>query len=383
MSRFRWSKPIGLAVMGAATLGLWQLSPETLGFGQGVANAPPIHQVDPFWPKPLPNNWRMGQVAGITVDQYDRVWLVQRPRSLTEDEAGSAQTPPRADCCDPAPAVMVFDVDGNLLDAWGGPGEGYEWPDGEHGIFVDHNDNVWLAGNAQDDHVVLKFSMDGTFLLQIGRKGESNGNNDTVTLGRPADMHVDPETNELYVADGYRNNRIIVFDADSGEYLRHWGAYGNPPPDVVEAEAYDPGAEPFEHFRTPVHCVRPTHDGLVYVCDRVNNRIQVFEKDGTFVKEEFYARDTLGPGSVWDLRATMDPDETWMVKADGSNQVVRTLLRETLEVVAVTGRPGRNAGEFHWVHNIAVDSMGNFYTAEVDTGKRAQKFRLMTQLHHN
>ncbi len=332
--------------------------------------------VDPSWPI-LPDDWLIGEVSGIAVDQHDHIWIVHRPRSLNADEAGLMQDPPLTVCCNPAPPVLVFDTDGNLLDDWGGPegypGEGYDWPASEHGIFVDHNDNVWLAGNGPDDHQVLKFSHDGTFLMQIGESGRTEGSNSTEFLGQPADMEVDPETNELYVADGYLNKRIIVFDAETGEYRRHWGAYGNEPSDE-DTGPFMPGAEPIQQFRTPVHAVRISRDGLVYVADRVNNRIQVFQKDGTYVDEMIVEGNTLGNGSTWDLELSPDPMQQDLYNADGANQRIHIIDREALEVESWFGRRGRYSGQFHWVHNLVVDSMGNFYTAEVNQGRRAQKF---------
>jgi DNA-binding beta-propeller fold protein YncE len=362
------------AALGALALGLWSVPGEWIAGTEVTAATTPHYVVDPYWPKPLPDNMLIGQVAGIAVDQHDLVWIIQRPGSLTDDERGAALDPPRSICCHPAPPVMVFDRDGNYVMGWGGLGEGYDWPINEHGIFVDHNDNVWIAGNHADDHQVLKFSRDGTFLMQIGRPGETGGSNDTELLGRPADTEVDPVTNEVYIADGYLNRRVIVYDAETGEYKRHWGAYGRPPVDG-DLEAYDPDADPEDTFRNPVHCVRIADDGLVYVCDRAANRIQVFQKDGTFVTEWRYNPRTLGPGSVWDLDLSRDEAQTWLHNADGSNNQVQHILRETGELVGSFGRNGRYAGEFHWVHNLALDSEGNIYTAEVDTGKRTQKFR--------
>jgi DNA-binding beta-propeller fold protein YncE len=323
----------------------------------------PRFQVDPWWPKPLPNNWLMGQAAGVAVDRHDHVWVIQRPRTLTEDERGAVLSPPRSLCCAPAPPVLEFDPDGNLVRSWGGPGAGYDWPLTEHGIFVDHLDNVWIGGNNAKDHQVLKFARDGKFLLQIGKADVTGDDNDRAHLGRPANMIVDPATNELFVADGYKNHRVIVFDAQTGAYKRHWGANGRPPGEA--------GVKPFGN---PVHCVRLAKDGLLYVCDRANNRIQVFRKDGTFVKELVVAAATRGSGSVWDVDFSHDPPQTWLYNADGENNHVWTLGRENGQVVSKLGRNGRQAGQFHWVHNLAVDSKGNIYTTEVDTGKRAQKF---------
>jgi DNA-binding beta-propeller fold protein YncE len=323
----------------------------------------PRFLVDPSWPKPLPKGWIFGQVSGVAVDRQDHIWVIQRPKSLTEDERGAALTPPRSLCCVPAPPVMEFDAEGHLLQAWGGPGPGYDWPANEHGIFVDHQDHVWLAGNGEKDRHVLKFSRTGTFLLQIGKPGAGGGDADTHNLGRPADVRVDPATGELYVADGYGNHRVIVFDATTGAYKRHWGANGRPP-----------GAPGVKALGTPVHCVRLARDGLVYVCDRRHNRIQVFRHDGAFVREIPLAPDTRGNGAVWDLDFSADRAQAYLYAADGENNHVWVLQRESGRILSRLGRHGRYAGQFHWVHNIAVDSKGNLYTAEVDTGKRVQKF---------
>jgi DNA-binding beta-propeller fold protein YncE len=360
-----------IGVLIAASLvamGVWSPVGSSQGSDDIKSRSGTRFRVDPFWPKPLPNNWLLGQVAGIAVDAEDDIWIIQRPGSLTEDEAGAAQDPPRSDCCIPAPPVIEFDRRGNVLQAWGGPGPGFEWPENEHGIFVDHEGNVWIAGNGENDHQVLKFAQDGTFLLQIGRAGMTGGSNNTELLGNPADTEVDPETNEVYVADGYLNKRVIVFDADTGEYRRHWGAYGDPPSD-------DPNAP--NQFGNPVHCVRITDDGLVYVCDRANNRVQVFEKDGTFVKEFEIEPDTLGNGSTWDVDVSPDRRQRFLYNADGENNYIWVLRRSTDEILGTFGRNGRQAGQFHWVHNLVVDSRGNLYTAEVDTGKRVQKFEPM------
>lgn len=346
----------------------------TLAAGIASADTAPRFQVDAAWPKSLPNNWIMGQASGVAVDAQDNVWVLQRPKSLTDDEKAASFSPPRTKCCLPAPPVLVFDPEGNLIKSWGGPGQGYDWPQNEHGINIDHNGFVWVGGNGEQDGHVLKFTADGKFVLQIGKPGPQTDSQDISRLGRPADIDTDPETNEIYVADGYKNRRIIVFDAATGAYKRHWGAYGKPPSDE-KLPAYDPQAAVSQHFGNPVHCVKLAKDGLVYVCDRTNDRIQVFRKDGSFVKEFFVAKETLQQGSVWDLDLWPDTKQTFLFNADGANNEVRTLVRETGEIVAAFGRNGRNAGEFHWVHNLAADSKGNIYTTEVDTAKRAQKFR--------
>jgi DNA-binding beta-propeller fold protein YncE len=334
----------------------------------------PTFAVDAAWPKPLPNNWIIGQVGGITVDSEDHVWVFHRPRSLTDDEKGATLTPPRSKCCVPAPPVLEFDTDGNLLRSWGGPGEGYEWVGHEHGIEVD-NGFVWLTGNAENDNAILKFTIDGKFVMQIGKIAPSKGSNDTTQLGKPAETAIDKGANEIYVADGYGNHRVIVFDASTGAYKRHWGAYGNKPSDDKQPP-YDPKAAVSQQFGNPVHCVKITNDGLVYVCDRINNRIQVFRKDGSFVKEWFYEKNTLGNGAVWDVAIWPDPKQSYLLSADGENNEIRVLKRDDGTVVGTFGHNGRNAGQFHWVHAMAIDAKGNVYTAEVDTGKRIQKFKL-------
>ena len=351
---------LGLAVLAVAWAGLACADPLTF-------------QVDPAWPKPLPNNWIMGQASGVAVDAQDQIWVVQRPRSLTDDEKAASLNPPRTKCCHPAPPVLVFDQAGTLIRSWGGPGPGYEWPQNEHGIHIDHKGFVWLAGNGETDGQILKFTAEGRFVLQIGRQGPQTNSLDTTRLGKPAAMQVDPETNELYVADGYFNHRVIVFDAETGAFKRMWGAYGKPPTDE-KLGPYDPAAAPAQQFRNPVHCVQVARDGLVYVCDRTNNRVQVFRRDGSFVKEFFVEKGTRANGAVWEVALWPDPDQSYLLNADGANNEVRTLSRQTGEVLGAFGRNGRMAGEFHWVHNLAVDSRGNVFTTEVDTGKRAQKF---------
>jgi DNA-binding beta-propeller fold protein YncE len=331
----------------------------------------PRYAVDATWPKPLPNNWILGQVAGIATDRDDNIWLIHRPLTLTEDERGSTLTPPRSRCCAAAPAVLQFDRTGNLLRSWGGKGAGYDWPANEHGIYVDPKGDVWIGGNANTDHMLLKFTADGKFLMQIGKPGASLGSNSEVQLGRPAHMEMDAAANELYVADGYGNKRVIVFDAATGAYKRHWGAYGKRPDDAKIAD-YNPESP---QFGNPVHCVRVAKDGLVYVCDRMNNRVQVFRKSGEFVRQFVFEPSTRGSGSVWDMVMSEDAAQRYLLMADGTNNEVRIVERESGTVLGAFGRPGRQAGDFHWVHNIAVDSQGSVYTSEVDTGKRAQRFR--------
>ena len=355
---------------------------------QPTARPIPTYQVDPMWPKPLPNHWLVGAVAGVAVDASDHVWITHRPSTLQPNETRSFW---RA-----APPVLEFDQEGHLVSSWGGPGAGYEWPQLEHGIHVDDRDNVWLGGGGDKDAQILKFTRQGRFLMQIGRQGKNEGSNDTRNLGGAANMVVDRAANELYVADGYVNHRVIVFDTETGAYKRHWGAYGKKPDDsyfqqsgerlpspfsgAVQNEnkpsQYDPNGPPPPQFRI-VHAVRIANDGLVYVCDRTNDRLQVFHKDGTFVREKFIAKDTFGSGSVWDVGFSPDPEQTFLIVPDGTNQQVYVLERKSLEVVGTFGGAGHWAGQFYGAHNLAVDSKGNLYITETYEGKRVQKFTLM------
>ena len=370
----RW-KPPGISALArfsalllAAALSLQLTACSSAGVRTGQAST--RYAVDPYWPKPLPGQWQFGAVAGVAVDSHDHIWVIQRPGSMTDDEKAASFSPPRAACC--APSVVEFDADGTVLRSWGLPGAGYDFPKREHGIYIDPQGNVWIAGNHEQDHQVLKFTADGKFLLQIGMAGQTGGSNHPQLLGKPAHMEMDVDSNELYVADGYGNRRIIVFDASTGAYKRHWGAYGHQPDDAKTT--YNPAAPPSRQFGSPVHCVRLARDGLVYVCDRENNRIQVFRKSGEFVREFFLAKDTTQIGSVWDMVLSTDPQQTYLYVADGANNQVHVLLRDGGTEVSSFGRNGRMAGQFHWVHNIAIDSKGNLYTAEVDTGKRLQRF---------
>jgi hypothetical protein len=355
---------------------------------RGAAAQPlrvPTFEVDPFWPRPLPNRWILGAVVGVAVDARDHVWITHRPTTLQPNETRSIW---RA-----APPVLEFDSAGALVSAWGGAGDGYEWPDLEHGIHVDDTNHVWVSGGGEKDSHLLKFTRDGSFVLQIGRKGQGKGSADTANLGAAAHMVVDRAANELFVADGYVNHRVIVFDRTTGVYKRHWGAYGKPPDDGYFTRAgeklpgpfsgavqnenkpsqYDPDGPPPPQFRI-VHAVRISNDGLVYVCDRTNDRIQVFRRDGTFVKEAFVARRTLGSGSVWDIAFSNDAAQTFLIVPDGTNQQVWILRRDTLEVVSAFGRAGHWAGQFYGAHNIAADSNGHLYITETYEGKRVQKF---------
>jgi DNA-binding beta-propeller fold protein YncE len=360
-----------------AGLSLWGLALATAASAQSSGDRPPRaprFEPDPLWFEALPNDWVTGAVGGVAVDSHDHVWVFQRPASIPDGEKAAALDPPQAECCIPAPPVLEFSADGRFLQAWGGPGPAYEWFTTEHGIFVDDDDNVWLSGSARDDNHVLKFTRTGKLLLQIGHAGKNTGSNDRDNLGGPAGLFVHARTNELFVADGYFNRRVVVFDAATGAYKRHWGAYGNAPRDDY---AFAPRpelvtGEPPPQFNNPVHGVIVSHDDLVYVADRTNNRLQVFGLDGTFVREAFIARGTLqAEGTVHHFALSPDDAQRHLYIVDGSNKVVRILDRQSLEPVArVGGRAGHNAREFFHIHSAAIDSKGNLYLGEVNTGQR-------------
>ncbi len=353
----------------------------------GKRRMAPRFEVDPFWPKPLPNHWLLGMSIGVGVDAQDHVWIVHRGAATlnARTEAGADASPPIGECCLAAPPVLEFDPAGNLVGKWGGPGEGYDWPESNHGITVDHKGNLWIGGNGQADSHILKFTRAGKLLAQFGKpkvrqtgtdgdKPVFAGNShDTANFGRVAKIFIDPRANEAYVADGYLNKRVAVIDADSGKFKRYWGAYGNKPDDK-DLGRYNPDDPPAQQFRTPVHCAELANDGLLYVCDRPNDRIQVFKADGTFVKETVIAKRTLGDGSVWDIAFSKDPQQQFLYVADGKNERVYILDRASLELLTSFGDGGRQPGQFFGVHSIATDSKGNIYTTETYEGKRLQKF---------
>ena len=235
-----------------------------------------------------------------------------------------------------APPVLEFDPDGNLVGR-GAAGAGLRVAAVEPRHHVDYKGNVWIGGNGEKDAHLLKFTKDGKFLMQVGGFGKNAGSNDLENFGRVAKILVDPKTNEAYVADGYGNKRVAVLDADTGKIKRYWGAYGNKPDDT-NLGPYDPKAPPAQQFRNPVHCAERSNDGLVYVCDRVNDRIQVFKPDGTFVKEAFFAKNTLGAGSVWDIAFSKGSRAELHLLADGENEQVHIIVRETLEELTVVRR---------------------------------------------
>jgi hypothetical protein len=356
---FRAAVAAGTIATGAAVVGTQAPGPR--------ASAVPSFEVDRHWPAPLPNHWVLGPVSGIGIDANDHVVLVQRAESDSVRAAGGV----------PAPHVVEFDPGGKLVRAWGGPGAGFTWFEQVHGLTIDPQDRVWISGNGARDAHLLVFTRDGRLIRQIGTPGSRNGSNDTANLGAATQMRFDAMQKEVFVSDGEqnRNHRVIVLDSDTAAYKRHWGAYGDPPDDTVVVAKFDP-ASPSRQFGDSVHCVRISHDGLVHVCDRSNNRFQIFRKDGTFVREVFVAARTGGSGSVWDLE--FSPDQTYIYVADGTNAKVWILRRDTYEIVGSVGSPGSAAGQFATaLHDLIVDSQGNLYTGEAATAGRVQKFRLV------
>jgi len=350
----------------------------------------PRFQVDAAWPV-VPDDLILGQVSGLSVDKDDNVWILQRPNSLGFSDTGLAQNPPIAVCCRPAPHVIRFSPDGAYLDGWGGPAYAPEidgvnqWPATVHGLFVDQNRSVWIAGNGDGDHVVLNFTAEGEFLRSLGRRNATGGNFDRNTLGGPADIAYDPQSGEALVADGYINKRIIGFD-EKGEFTRFWGAYASSPDDETREGAFDQsqassnvdgGADPeSDTFGDIVHCVARGPDGYIYVCDRRNNRLQVFatndEGQTEFVRDIVIAPTTGGTRTASDV--AWSPDGQFMYVADMMNGQVWILDASSYEELGALGRNGRYPGQFIWLHSVDVDSKGNVYTSEVSTGRRVQKF---------
>jgi DNA-binding beta-propeller fold protein YncE len=358
-------------VIGLTGLGLKTAAAQA---GPSAARAPKF-QVDPAWPK-IPNNWQFGQVASVSVDPQDHVWVLQRPGTLNPEEKSRA-----------APPLLEFDAAGNFVQAWGGPGQGYEWPSSEHGVYVDPTGFVWIGGNGAKDHQILKFTKAGKFVLQIGRAGQSKGNADTLNLNQPADTFVHAKTNELFVADGYGNRRVIVFDAISGKFKRMWGAFGNTPTDTPPNPALpDADEKGAPQFVQPVHAARVSNDGLVYVSDRGGKRVQVFTLDGKYVTQVFIGRDCKAPdcGNGTTAASTafsVDPEQRFLYVGNRSQAKVMVLNRLTLEILDSFGRWGSAPGEFGTLHHMAADSKGNLYVTEVTPlkpeNRRIQKFILM------
>ena len=357
-----------------AALGVSQSVLERKALAQsGSGISAPRFEVDPMWPKPLPNGWYIGQTIGVWADNQDHIWIIHRNDSLDPVEAAADQNPPTGECCKKAPPIIEFDQAGNVVHAWGGPGQGYDWPDSNHGIYADTKGFVWIGGNGGTDGLVLKFTRDGKFVKQFGKKGVKADSNATDHFFQVAKVFVDEKANEVYVADGYGNKRVVVMDADTGQFKRFWGAYGNKPDDK-DLGRYNPTAPLAQQFRNPVHCADLSSDGFVYVCDRVNDRMQVFTKDGKFVKEQQYQKDSLGDGSVWDVAFSKDPQQKYLFMSDGRNSKIRIIDRQSLQEIYNFGEGGHYPGQFYSIHSIAIDSKGNLYTTETYQGRRVQKF---------
>jgi DNA-binding beta-propeller fold protein YncE len=336
-----------------------------------AAAAAPRFQVDPGWPKELPNNWILGAVTGVFVDAKDHIWVTHLPETLTEEETSAVQKPPIGTCCAPAPTVLELDTDGTVLQAWGDPAQDISvYPRNPHGIFVDHNDFVWIGTYMH--HRVQKFTRDGKLVMTIGTYDKNAGSGDTTLLGGPAGIWVDPKSNEVFIADGYRNRRVIVFEGATGKYLRHWGAYGEAPDDTYKA-APNPDGPPPKQFST-VHGITGTGDGMIYVADRRGNRIQVFDQKGKFIREKIIAPRTLASGSAFVLVPSPDRAQQWLYMADGTNHKIWILRRSDLEIVGEFGHGGRQVGQMLRPHGMSVDSKGNLYVGEASTGRRVQRF---------
>lgn len=341
----------------------------------------PKFEVDPYWPKPIPNGWIYGNVIGVTVDAADHVFIVHR--GVSGDEANGEGPNPIAACCSSAPPVLEFDVEGNLVNAWGGPpaDSSYVWPNSNHGLGVDDEGNIWVGGNGGGDSHVLKFTHEGQYLATIGETGQGRDSNSMTHFSQVADIEFDLDAHEAYFADGYGNKRVAVVDMDSGEIKRYWGAYGNRPIDNPTYQGNRTAgvgwsADDYQEqqYRNPVHCAEVSNDKLIYVCDRQNNRVQVFQPDGTYLREHYYAPTTLGDGAAWDLAFSPDAEQSWFYLADGKNALIHIINRESLEEVSTLGSGGRYPGEFQAVHSIDTDSQGNIFATETYEGRRVHKF---------
>ncbi len=365
---------------------------------QGAARYP-VFELDPTWPK-LPNDWVLGNATKVVVDTHQNVWLNHRPRTVP---AGKKAAPP----------VIQLDASGKFLQAWGGPSDGYDWPDAEHNVFVDHKDNVYISGTSPSgqsqtlwsDDMILKFDSKGKFLKQLGGRSVNLGSKDPTSVNKPGDIFVYPKTNELFVADGYGNRRIIVFDADTFAYKRMWGAFGNTPEDEpghsggrggtgVPLPIPDPDAKPAgrgaaapapapaldttglgpHQFAEPVHSVAVSNDDLVYTGDRTARRIQEFTIRGKYNRQLFINRAGPSNGSVCGFAFSHDPAQEFLYVADFGNSRIVVVDRKKMEVVYQFGTRGAAPGQFQGVHHIAVDAKGNLYAAEVAPGARMQKF---------
>ena len=429
MTSLRYLRHVGafcLALLVAAGVGSSLL--ERAAEAQGA----PAYRNIPLWPRPFADDsWILGSVTGVATDAQNHVWVAHRGNeSLEANERGMIPVPggqgqPSSSvCCMAAPYILEYAADGRLISSWGGRSVGYQWPLVTGGIAVDAKGNVWIAAAGSEpapagrgrgaapppesdlptgapaargaapargaaaaappaDAHVLKFGRDGRYILTIGTPGKMEGPDSHTTLNRPSAIAVDSSTNEVFVAD-MGNRRVVVFDAENGAYKRHWFAYGEKTAGPAPGR-YNLADPPARSFRD-MSCIEIARDGMVYVCDKDSNRIQVFDKSGKFVKEGFVAKNTLGgviagtfgvinaAGAVWDVAFSQDAQQRYLFVADGVNKKVRILLRDNLTEVGSIGSGGRYPGQFLIVNSVAVDSDGNLYTGETHHGKRVQKF---------
>jgi hypothetical protein len=321
----------------------------------------------------------LGVVSSVAVDRHDHVWILHRPRTVPDGRKAHA-----------APPVLEYGPDGRFLNAWGGNGKGYDWPANEHGIFIDHKDVVWIGGSGIGDDMLLKFTRTGVFIRQFGARAQSKGNADRTNVNRPADIFVNAKTNEAFVADGYGNRRVIVLDAETGAFKRMWGAFGNPPDNdppaatnavVPSASTSTPATPTLDtegrgspRFSNPVHALKISNDGLVYVADRQNRRVQVFTSEGKYVTQVFINRSGPAAGSAAGIGFSPDAGQQFLYVADLGNSHIVVFNRKTLQVLYQFGERSTKSGDFQALHHLAVDSKGNLYTSEVNPGNRAQRF---------
>jgi|SoiMethySBSTD1v2_1073268.scaffolds.fasta_scaffold32776_2 hypothetical protein len=358
-------------------------------------NGAPVFKVDPFWPKPLPNRWSMQQVTGIHVDSMDHVWFLNRAAAADGDEIGG-DNPARIDCCIRGPEVIELDQDGSVVHSWGGPGYHPLWPTALQTVIADTKGFVWVSGTGAQDSI-LKFTRDGKFVWDFGhrppKEGFTENNQNTDMMVSKGRFQLDEMTNELYIIN---QKRVLVYDATTGAYKRGWGGHGMPLSEItndrISSYTWNGGPPPEEkNFVPDLHFVEISKDRFVYVGERGQNRIEVFTTDGKFIKEFYVSPNTPGQrvtegcgslantkfppcGTTYKLALSRDPQQKYLYVADGTNNLVWILERESGKTLGSFGRNGKYAGQFHWINAVAIDSKGNIYTGEVEQAKRIQKF---------
>lgn len=363
-------------------------------------NGAPLFQVDPFWPGPLPNNWGMQQVTGINVDHEDIIWFLNRPNGAEGDEIfDHGDGPPRAMCCVPSPEVIAMDQDGNVVHAWGNADHHPNWPAGLQTVIATRDGHVWVGGLGPRDSI-LKFTREGEFVADFGHRsadGQRPPEDNTATeiLDQKGRFQLDEDAREIYILSW---KRVLVYDMDTFEFKRGWGGHGMPLEDItndpIPPYEWDGSPPPYEeNFVPALHFIEISNDGLVYVGERGQNRIQVFQKDGTWVEDFHVAAGTpaerLGPemcggvttrkelpacGTMYKLAISRDADNSYLYVADTANSQVWIVDRRSGETLGSFGGSGRYAGQLHWINAVATDSDNNIYTGEVEHGKRIQKF---------